>query len=393
MPSYKKEIKKYKCIKKSVTRSIFEKSTGIIESVKERQKYISRLPDNERKVISQRIENIKDRYDTIKRLFLKEEKSKVVDDIFFSFDKLPVFGKEYWFMKFTSDTGSKTQLLFMFGRSAGDMVINGKYLENKKLSRDKYQGYVVSWAYDEEQKSIIDDQSTIKIPKNSIDVKNKSISACFSGSFPKYNLNISKNDKVICRLKITEPEDQALKFEISENYKAFFGYELVNLYFDFEGKLFRKDFSGKCYVQKVVVVGPFIPWRWGRIVFENNSILTYFIPNLELMGLEYRIDPSFDYYDSISKKNYHYTDVDVYAFPCADGCTRWIVTGNKNNLFICMKSYGHEVFTFRKLSNFTYIEYLVEVIDFSLSVDGKEIDLKDVGGGIGMVEDTGGYVF
>ena len=393
MPSYKKEIKKYKQIKQSVTRSIFEKSTGLVESVKETQKYISRLPENERKVIGQRIENIKGRYDNIKRLFLKKEKSKVVDDIFFSFDELPIFGKEYWFMKFTSDTGSKTQLLFMFGRSAGDMVINGKYLVNKRLSTDKRSGYVVSWAYDEEQKSIIDDQSTIKISKNSIDVKNKSIFACFSGSFPKYDLNISKNDEEICSLKITEPEDQALKFEICENYKAFFGYELVNLYFDFKGKLFGKDFSGKCYVQKVVVVGPFIPWRWGRIVFKNNSILTYFIPNLELMGLEYRIDPSFAYYDSVSKKNYRYTDVDVYAFPCADDHMRWIVTGNKNNLFICMKSYGHEVFTFRKLSNFTYIEYLVEVIDFSLIIDGKKIDLMDVGGGFGMVEDTGGYVF
>ena len=295
-------------------------------------------------------------------------------------------------MKFTSDTGSKTQLLFMFGRSAGDVEINGKYLENKKLSQDKHQGYVVSWAYDDEQKSIVDDQSTIKISKTSIDVKNKSIFASFSGCFPEYNLNISKNDKEICSLKITEPENETLKFEICENYKAFFGYDLVNLYFDFKGKLFGKDFSGKCYVQKVVVVGPFIPWRWGRIVFKNNSILTYFIPNLEVLGLEYRIDPYFSYYDSVSKKSYKYTDLDAYAFPCAEDHTRWIVTGNKNNLFISMKSYSYETFRFKKWSNFTYVEYLVEVIDFSLTFDGKSISLKDVGGGIGMVEDTGGYV-
>ena len=392
---YKKRIKKYKnkAIEQSIVKDIFGKSKELMGSAKEIQNYILKLPETERKIITRHIVDTRERYKTIERLFIRKEKRKAVDSIFFSFDELPLFGKEYWFMKFTSDTGSKTQLLFMFGRSAGDVEINGKYLENKKLSSDKHHGYVVSWAYDDKQKSIVDDHSTIKISKTSIDVKNKSVFASFSGCFPKYNLNISKNDKEICSLKIIEPENETLKFEICENYKAFFGYDLVNLYFDFKGKLFGKDFSGKCYVQKVVVVGPFIPWRWGRIVFKNNSILTYFIPNLEVLGLEYRIDPYFSYYDSVSKKNYNYTDVDAYAFPCANECTKWIVTGNKNNLFICMTSYSHETFRFKKWSNFTYIEYLVEVIDFSLTFDGKNISLKDVGGGIGMVEDTGGYVF
>ncbi len=395
MPSYKKKISRYKdkIMNHDILDKLLSKSTELIESVKERQKYISKLPQNERKKVTKRIENIQERYKTIKRLFLKKEKTKVVDDLFFSFDELPVFGKEYWFMKFTSDTGSKTQLLFMFGRSAGDIVINGKYIENKKLSPDKYHGYVVSWAYDDKQNSIINDSSRIKISQNSIDVENNSIFAKFRGTFPKYSLNISKNNENICSLEITEPKNQPLKFEICENYKAFFGYELVNLYFDFKGKLFEKDFSGKCYVQKVVSVCPFIPWRWGRIVFKDSSILTYFIPNLEVLGLEYRIDPYFNYYDSASKKNYQYTDVDVHAFPCQDDQTRWIVTGNKNSLFICMKSYSRESFTFKKWSNFTYVEYLVEVIDFSITLDNKTITLKDTKSGIGMVEDTWGYGF
>ncbi len=396
--SYRKRIKKYKnkVIEQTIVKDIFGKSRELMGSAKEIHKYIRKLPENERKRITNHIENTRYRYKTIERLFIKKEKRKAVDNLFFSFDELPIFGKEYWFMKFTSDTGSKTQLLFMFGRSAGDMEINGKYLENKKLSPDKYHGYVVSWAYDDKHNNIINDLSTIKISKNSIDVNNKSVSACFSGSFPKYNLNISKNDKSICSLKITEPKNQALNFEINENYKAFFGYELVNLYFDFEGTLFKKEFHGKCYVQKVVLVGPFLPWKWGRIVFKNGSILTGFIPNLEILGLKYQINLNSYYYDSVSKKTCHYTNVKIYAFPSPDGCIRWIITGNnanKNNLYICMKSYSHETFTFKKWSNFTYIEYLVDVIDFSLALDGKNISLKDVGGGIGMVEDTGGYVF
>jgi hypothetical protein len=35
----------------------------------------------------------------------------------------PLFGKEYWFMKFTVDDGSRRQFFLTFGRSAGDIEV------------------------------------------------------------------------------------------------------------------------------------------------------------------------------------------------------------------------------------------------------------------------------
>ncbi len=391
--TYKKQIKKYKnkLIKQEVVKNIFEKSNELVKLTKDGQDYLKKLPANEKKIIAENIENIKYKYKTLERLFKKKQKRKAIDKFFYTFDELPILGKEYWFMKFTSDTGSKTQFLFMFGRSAGDISLNGKYIKDKQLGPNKYNGYGVGWAYKDKQKSIVNDLGTIEISDNKLNIENGPVSSCFCGTFPKYNLRVSKNNKEICNLKITEPKKGDLSFEIYEEHKAFFGYDLINLFFDFEGKLFNKKFKGKCYVQKVVAVGPFIPWRWVRIVFKNGSILTCFTANLEILGLKYNKSLCSTYYDSVSKKLYDYPDIEIYAFPGSDGKVRWIVESRKNDLYACMKSYGKEVFDFKRKGNFTYVEYLVEVIDFSLKLNKKNIGLKEVRSGIGVVEDTRGY--
>ncbi|MCK4730023.1 MAG: hypothetical protein KAT28_01770 [Candidatus Aenigmarchaeota archaeon] len=390
--TYKKQIKKYKnkLIKQDVVKNIFEKSTELVKLTKEGQKYLKKLPVNEKKIITEHIKNIKYKYKTLERLFKKKEKRKAIDKFFYSFDELPILGKEYWFMKFISEGGSKTQFFFMFGRTTGDMTLNGKYIKDKQLGPNKYNGYSVGWGYDNKQKSIVNDLGSIEISDNKINIENGSVSSYFSGTFPKYNLKVSKNNKEICNLKITEPKDKSLKFEFCEYHKAFFGYDLINLYFDFEGKLFNKKFKGKCYIQKVVAVGPFIPWRWARVIFKNKSVLTYFEINPEIFGLKY--NKCLSYYDSVSKKTYDYLDMDIHDFPGSDGKVRWIVESKKNDLYICMKTYGKEVFDFKRKGNFIYIEYLVEVTDLSLKINNKNIGLKNVGRGVGIVEDTRGYV-
>jgi len=390
--SYKKQIKKYKnkLIKQEVVKNIFEKSNEFFKLTKDGQEYLKKMPANEKKIIAENIENIRYKYKTFERLFKKKEKRKAIDKFLYSFDELPILGKEYWFMKFTSDTGLKTQFFFMFGRSTGDMTLNGKCIKDEQLGPNKYNGYSVGWGYDNKQKSIVNELGSIEISDNKINIENGSVSSCFCGSYPKYNLKLSKNNKEICNINITEPRDKSLKFEFCEYHKAFFGYDLVNIYFDFNGKLFNKKFKGKCFIQKVVAVGPFIPWRWVRIIFKNKSVLTYFEINPELFGLKY--NKCLSYYDSVSKKTRDYMDMDIHGFPGSDGKIRWIVESRKNNLYVCMKTYGKEIFEFKRKGTFIYIEYLVEVTDLSLNIGNKNIELKDVGGGIGLVEDTKGYV-
>lgn len=56
------------------------------------------------------------------------------------------------------------------------------------------------------------------------------------------------------------------------------------------------------------------------------------------------------------------------------------------------KSYCKESFSFTNGLNFTYIENLVDVVDFQIETEDKVITLQETGSGLGMVEDTSGFV-
>lgn len=364
----------------------------LLNFIKERNEYIKNLPEVEKRAFISSIEKIKDRKDKIERLLLKKDTNKGIDDLLFSFEDLPLFGKEYWFMKFTSNDGSRSQFFLMFGRSAGDIEVNGKYVENSRIIDNRTEGYCISWVYDEMQRKITDHLGTIEVNDSKVTCCTEDIQANFYGSFPKYTLEIANGEKKICYLDIKEPVDNNYSSELSENFKGLFGYRLANLYFDFKGKLFEKDFCGKCYVQKVIVIGPFIPWKWSRIVFRNGSILTYYIPNIELVGLEYNIYNSMEFYDADKKILHRFKRSKVQEYPSEKSDKRWVITAEDDRVFVVTKSYCKEEFDFTHNFNFRYIENLVEVVDLKIETDDKTITLQETGSGLGMVEDTSGFV-
>ncbi|WP_292469684.1 hypothetical protein [Methanolobus sp.] len=363
-----------------------------LKFIKERNDFIKKLPDMEKKAFIASIEEMKESKDKIERLLMQKKSRKSIDGLLFSFEELPLFGKEYWFMKFTSNNGSKRQFFLMFGRSAGDIEVNGRYVEDSQVINDRTGGYCVSWAYDDAQRWITDDFGTIEVTDGKINCSNGDIQADFYGSFPKYTLSIANGGVNICSVDIREPVDDDYDSELSEHFKGLFGYRLANLYFDFKGELFGRDFSGKCYVQKVVVVGPFIPWKWSRIVFRNGSILTYYIPSIEVMGLEYEIYNSMSFYDADTKLMHSFKKATVHEYPSEKGDKRWVITAEGNNVFVVTKSYCRESFSFKNDFNFNYVENLVEVMDLKIETDSKVITLEETGSGLGMVEDTSGFV-
>jgi len=364
----------------------------LLKFIKERNDYIKNLPEVEKKAFVASIESIKESKDKIERLLLKKELNKGINELLFSFEDLPLFGKEYWFMKFTANDGSRCQFFLMFGRSAGDIEVNGRYVENSRIINDKTEGYCISWAYDEVQRKITDHLGVIEVKGDKVTCSTQDILADFHGSFPKYTLDISSGDKRICCLDIKEPADENYNSELSENFKGLFGYRVANLYFDFEGVLFEKNFSGKCYVQKVIVVGPLIPWKWSRIVFRNGSILTYYIPNIEFVGLEYNIRNFMEFYDADTRSIHRFKRPGSMKYPSEKGDKRWIITAEDDRVFVVMKSYCKESFDFKNNFNFIYVENLVDIVDLKIETGGKVITLEETGSGLGMVEDTSGFV-
>jgi len=372
-------------------RIVIEKNK-LLRFIKERNDYIRNLPETEKKAFIASIQEIKESTGKIERLLVKKETKRGIDDLLFSFEDLPLFGKEYWFMKFTSDDGSRRQFFFMFGRSAGDIEVNGRYVENSRIINDKTEGYCVSWAFDEIKRNLTDDPGAIEVKDDRVTCSSKDMTADFHGSFPKYMLDISNNDEKVCCLEIREPADDNYNSELSEFFRGLFGYRFANLYFDFKGVLFDKEFSGKCYAQKVIVIGPLIPWKWSRIIFKNGSVLTYYIPNIEIVGVEYNIHNSMEFYDAEARKLHRFKKAKVYEYPSEKGDKRWVLTAEEGRVFMVTKSYCKEAFSFTNNFNFRYIENLVDVIDFQVEIEDKIITLEETGSGLGMVEDTSGFV-
>jgi hypothetical protein len=124
----------------------------------------------------------------------------------------------------------------------------------------------------------------------------------------------------------------------------------------------------------------------------NGSILTYYIPNIEIIGVEYNIYNSMEFYDAETGKLHRFKKAKVYEYPSERGSKRWVVTAEEGRVFMVMKSYCKEAFNFTNGFNFRYIENLVDVADFQIETEDRVITLEETGSGLGMVEDTSGFV-
>ncbi|WP_269849521.1 hypothetical protein [Methanosarcina horonobensis] len=126
--------------------------------------------------------------------------------------------------------------------------------------------------------------------------------------------------------------------------------------------------------------------------FQERINLTYYIPNLEIGGVEYNIYNSMEFYDAESRKIHRFKKVKVYEYPSEKGDKRWVVTTEEGKVFMVTKSYCKESFSFTNNFNFRYIENLVEVVDFQVDTGDSVVTLQKTGSGLGMVEDTSGFV-
>ncbi len=351
-------------------------------------KYIKTLSNIEKKHFKEKIKQINSKYNSLIEFKKTRNSTQEVDPMFFCFEDLPPTGKEYWFMKFVSTKPKdKRQLLVMFGDSSGTLKINQKKISCREGKKRK-NGYVTAWDYDDKKDLILEGGGSISINPNKIIASDKQNKVNYNGSFPDYFLKLSKKNKEIANLKMTKPKNNSNSFEFNNQFKSFAGFALINLYFDFTGRLNGKKFSGKSFVQKVVVVGPFVPWYWGRIVFSNGSILTYFEPRIEISILNHKLSSVLTFYDNTKDKQYIFKDLNIKRF--GEKNPRWIITADKGKVFISLKSYSSHKFIFEKISSFTYKEYLSEVTD--IFIEDCDIDTSKLGSGFGLVEDARGYV-
>jgi len=349
--------------------------------------YIRILSDIEKRYLKEKIKQINSKYNSLVELKKTKTSAQEIDPVFFCFEDLPPTGKEYWFMTYVSTKPKdKRQLLVMFGHTSESIKVNNKEIIFRKC--EGRNGYITVWGYTDRKNLILEDKCSISINSDGIMVSSKQNNVHYNGKFPDYSFTLSKRNKEIANFKITKPEDNSKSFEFNKYFKLLAGFALINMYFDFTGTLNGENFTGKCYVQKVVVIGPFVPWYWGRIVFSDGSVLTYFEPRIEILLFEHKIRSVLEFYDNSKDKTYLFKNLSIKKSGKKN--QQWLITADKGKISVSLKAYASHKFIFEKIGLFTYIEYLCEV--GNISIEGIETDTKNLCSGFGLIEDARGHI-
>ena len=313
----------------------------------------------------------------------------------FSFHKLSVHGKEYWFLLFTSDDTKKArQLMITFGdQNVKSYAVDSCRISENYSFKGKHVGPSSYWFYDKKIHRSKTMPSSIDVKESSIFVASPKSEILLTGEYPKYNLVLKKEGKKICDLKTRKGSDYA-EYEIIDYFKSGLGAGYVNLLLDFEGKLNGSRFSGHGYIQKVVSTAPLpgIPWYWGRIYFSKNYILDFLQPHVSVSKLDKEFTVYAYFYDSKKNKKYFFEDIKVRKFGKRNKYFLILGKSKGKEFTVILKSYAQKNFRLDSIGTMDYEQNLVKVAFFSLESGNKLITMKDTGEGIGILEDAYGYI-
>ncbi|PIT84341.1 hypothetical protein COU37_03660 [Candidatus Micrarchaeota archaeon CG10_big_fil_rev_8_21_14_0_10_45_29] len=344
---------------------------------------------------------IKGRIDAFSRIF-KSRKYEAPDDLFFAIEDLPLMGKEYWFLHFCTP-GSRQQAILTFGRALDDVKVNRTNVNTRtKRAFDMLLSGIdcasVCWLYCEKKGKIVAIDSGVNLTleggagKKMLKATGKTGTASIIGKYPHYHVQLKKGNKILLNAKV-KPTNAGNPFEIIHMLNPpvlrGLGAEMVNYYFDFEGKIGGKNTSGRAYLQKVVAAMPLAPWNWVRIYFKSGASLDFFAAKT-LEGSQQGIRVACVCFLEYKGKRIKLGCPRLESW--LEGKERrWLL--HAKGLYLALSSYAMHGFVMRSKTKFCYDEFLVEVKDFAAKINGKEITIDDVGAGCGIVEDAYGYLF
>jgi hypothetical protein len=293
---------------------------------------------------------------------LKAQDFGGLDDFFFRREELIPGGKEYWFIDVVSTQGDKAQLVLTFGCSDASATVNGQEATAGNVA-------AVGWFYSNKKKVFLDKSVPLQSSKGLL----KTDAFIFSGKYPSYDLVVDKRT----HLHFTK-QKKGVAYEAHPCTAKDLGIGLLNMYLDAKGEIDGKPFKGAGYVQKVVVVAPFIPWNWLRVVFPDKSVLDVFVARLGSQSVGYDV-VSTGLYRLASGKTFNLSGS---RFRKLEG-DRWLLEGKGFAAYL--KTYAFKPFMLRGRGEFHYDEYLVECTDFVFKGQTKQT-------GIGMIEDAYGFM-
>jgi len=318
-------------------------------------------------------------------IYKASEPSPCLDEIFYKQENLIPYGKEYWFAIFTGMNKKKPmQLIASFGRRNSRKSV----VDNVEISGSNPGAFV--WCYDGKKKLTVPTvETTNTITDRSITSAGNGISVDISGTAPLYNVKVD-SDAIKCDLAVRKPSC-GYDVEVLNELKMRLNYQVYNLYYNFDGVLNGKEYSGRCYLQKVILSTPLVPWYWSRFTFKDGSSFVFFKPYFGSRELNYVLRNKGAFYSASEDKLYWVQNIEVKH---DKKMKNWKFTskGSDYSLNVGVKSYADHGFNFRYGGIFNYNEHMVNVKKFDFRTEGSKINLKKLGIGAGIVEDATGLL-
>ncbi|CAJ36021.1 hypothetical protein [Methanocella arvoryzae] len=345
------------------------------------------------KIFSYSIPSISEMYANSKfktAIYRADEESPCLDEIFYKFENLIPYGKEYWFAIFTSTDGKKPmQLVSCFGRrNSRRSVIDNVEVSGLNPRGNELNTVVGAWCFDGKRKVYANTVESKTITgKESITSAGNGLSMTMSGTVPEYRVTIDSKE-ITCDFKLMKPKS-GYDVEVLNELKMGLNYQVYNLYYDFEGTLNGKKHKGRCYLQKVILSTPMPSWNWCRIVFKDGSFLVFFKPYIGVKELNYTIRNRGWFYSAKHDRIIWFNNIDVY-YDKKQVNWRFKCNTESCSFDISVKAYADHCPTFRGAGAFDYHEFMVSVKKFKFVSGDVVVSMKDTGPGAGMVEDGRG---
>lgn len=351
------------------------------------------------------------------------------DELFFTFEDLPMMGKEYWFLYFLVP-GTKQQTVLTFGRAEEPVKVNKTDVANaagcaagsmgaKAAGRFGKGGSpsvslpcaAVCWMHDKKKKVLIDSHAQVTLERAGGEGASRGGNARAKGSginrltassgpehmvsvegkYPNYHVSLVDDGKTIFTAR-AHPPKKGMPYEIVNLLRtplvSRFGAVMVNYYFEFEGKMNGKPLAGKAYLQKVVAVMPLAPWNWVRLEFAGGATFDFFAAKPLGSGRKEIHFASNDYLE-IRGRKYKTGKLSLSSWLSGDK-RRWLLSGK--DFYLSMESFALQPFVMKQKMTFRYDEYLVLVRDFAMKAEGRTYTLADLGAASGIVEEASGYL-
>lgn len=337
-----------------------------------------------------RIKNVARTYGLIKKLSgINGPKvgKEMLDRVMYSSETLPPLGKEYWWLLFFGKSGEKPiQLMLLIFRKYGkDMLFDGKRMAFKELGENRFQAVTAGWVYDGEKlRDLGDTNAAVEIQKNKIISEISGEKLTITGGFPDYRIRLGRT--IDLRVKRGSVLQDRGAYGI---FLPPFGMGWVDIFLDADGTVMGKRFKGPACLQKVVGVTIFGPFHWGRVVFEDNSVATFFCLKTG-KGSKRNFAWYLVFYDRKRNEIIRFHRPKLKVSKRKGKRLSWIVEGRDEDkeFKISLEAYAKKQFIMKGGGKQVYVEYAVIPKELALKTKDRLITLDDLGKGVGTFEDA-----